>query len=88
MMHNNNRYKNYGLKGNVSLPHNTPSILFEKDMYNIVRNTEFRNVDKDFQDILKGDINEMRSSKNFFNFCRQVNKPVRNVRHRLQQTFR
>ena len=85
MMRDNDNYTNYGLRSNISV-HQNPD--FENDIYDMVGNIEFRKVRNDFQDKLKEAINEILSPKNFMCFSRQVNKPVQNVRHRLQQTFR
>ena len=90
MMRDNDNYTEYGLRSNISLPQNPALTYFENNIYDMVRNIEFRNVRNDFQD----GINETqrRHKRNTFLeklicFCGQVNKPVRNVRHRLQQMF-
>ena len=46
---------------------------FEYDIHGMVRNIEFRKVQNEFQDKLKEDINEIRSSKSLFVF---ENKPT------------
>ena len=81
MMSDNDNYRNYGLRSNIPPPQNPALTSFKNDIYNMERNIEFRKVLNDFQDKLKKDIREIRSSG-------QVNEPVRNVRHRLQQIFR
>ena len=78
-MHDNDNYTNYGLRSNMSHPHNPALIPFENDIYYMVRNTEFRNVRNDFQDKLKKDISEIHSSKNLFVFAGKSTK--------LYQTF-
>ena len=50
----------------MSPPQNLALTSFENDIY---QNIEFRKVHNDFQDKLKEDINEIRSSKNLFVFA-------------------
>ena len=69
MMRDNNNYTKYGLRSNISPPQNPALTSFEKDIYDMVRNIEFRKVRNDYQYKLKEDINEIRSSKNFFVFA-------------------
>ena len=66
MIGNNDNYTNYGLRSNMSPPQNLALTSFENDIYQII---EFRKVHNDFQDKLKEDINEIRSSKNLFVFA-------------------
>ena len=62
-------YTNYGLRSNIS-PSQDPALTsFENDIYDMVRNLDFRKARNDFQDKLKEDINEIRSSKNLFVFA-------------------
>ena len=44
MMPNNDNYTNYCLRSNVSPPQNPALTTFENDIYNMVRNIEFRKV--------------------------------------------
>ena len=67
-MCNNNSHTNYGLRSNISFPRIQALTTFENDIYNLIRNIEFRIVRNDFQDKLKEDI-EACSSKNVFNFA-------------------
>ena len=71
MMHNNDNYTNYALRSNISPLQNQALTSFENDIYDMVRNIEFRNVCNNFQDKLEEDINKIHSSKNLFVF---VNK--------------
>ena len=69
MMRDNNNYTNYGLRSNISPPQNPELTSFENDIYDMARKIEFRKVRNGFQDQLKEDINEIRSSKNLFLFA-------------------
>ena len=66
MIRNSNNYTNYGLRSNISPLQNPALTYFESDIYDMVRDIKFRKVHNDFQDKLKEDINEIRSSKNLF----------------------
>ena len=66
MMYDNDNYLNYGLRSNISSTQNPALTSFENDIYDMVRNIEFRNVRNDFQDKLKEEINKIRSSKDLF----------------------
>ena len=66
MMCSSDNYTNYSLRSNVSLPQSPALTSFENNIYNMVRNIEFRNVSNDFQDKLKEDKNKIRSSKDLF----------------------
>ena len=65
-------------------PQNRALTSVENNIYDMVRNMELRDVRSDFQDKLKEDINETRSSKILICFCEQDNKPVRIVSQRSQ----
>ena len=58
----------YGLRSNISPPQNPALTSFENDIYEMVRNIEFRKVRNYFLDKLKEDINETRSPENLFVF--------------------
>ena len=62
-------YTNYGLRSNISPPQNPALTSFENDIYDIVKNIEFRNVRNNFQGKLKEDINRISFSKNLFVFA-------------------
>ena len=48
MMRDNDNYTNYGSRSNI-LPHQNSALAsFENDIYNMVKNIEFRNVRNDF----------------------------------------
>ena len=64
MIRDNDNYTNYGLRSDISPSQNPALTSFENDIYDMVRK-----VRNDFQDKLKGGINEMRSSKNLFVFA-------------------
>ena len=72
MMRDNN-YTNYDLKRNVSPSQNTALTSFENDIYDMLRNTEFRNVRSDFQDRLREDINKIFLQKLIFFADRSTN---------------
>ena len=61
MMRDNDNYRNYGLRSNVT-PLQNPALT----SHDMVRNIKFRNVCNDFQDILKEDINKIRFIYIFF----------------------
>ena len=67
-MHDNDNCTNYGLRNIISPSQNSPLTSVENNIYDMVRNMELRQVRSDFQDKLKEDINEVRSSKNLFVF--------------------
>ena len=58
----------WGLRSNISPPQNTALTSFENDIYEMIRNIEFRKVRNYFQDKPKEDINEIRSPENLFVF--------------------
>ena len=66
MMRNNGNYTNFALISNISLTKNPALTSFENETYNMVKNIEFMKDRYDFQDKLKEDTNELRSSKNLF----------------------
>ena len=66
MMRNNGNYTNFALISNISLTQNPALTSFENETYNMVKNIEFMKDRYDFQDKLKEDTNELRSSKNLF----------------------
>ena len=57
-------YKTYGFKSSRKAPPNNELKLFEKDLYDMVRNIQFRPVKNDFQKKLKEDIRKIKNTEN------------------------
>ena len=57
-------YKTYGFKSSRKAPPNNELKLFEKDLYDMVRNIQFRPVKNDFQKELKEDIRKIKNTEN------------------------
>ena len=55
MMRNDDNYTNYGFRSNISPSQNPALTSFKVDIYDMVRNIEFRKVRNDFQGKLKED---------------------------------
>ena len=55
MMRNDDNYTNYGFRSNISPSQNPALTSFKADIYDMVRNIEFRKVRNDFQGKLKED---------------------------------
>lgn len=67
MIRDNKNYINYFFSSNISRPENPALTSFENDnIYNMIRNIEFRNVHSNFQDKLKEGIDKKRPSNNLF----------------------
>ena len=66
MMRNNDNYTNFALISNISPTQNPALTSFENEIYSMVKNVEFMKDCYDFQDKLKEDTNELRSSKNLY----------------------
>ena len=58
--------KNYGFPSEKSPPQNKDLIAFENDMYNLIKNIEYKTYKSEFQQKLTNDINEMRNSKEMY----------------------
>ena len=54
--------ESFGFKSRAVPPQNSQLIAFENDMYELVRNITFRNRDNEFQQKLKHDVKNIRSS--------------------------
>ena len=65
-MRNNDNYTNFALISNISPTQNPALTSFENEIYSMVKNIEFMKDRYDFQDKLKEDTNELRSSKNLY----------------------
>ena len=58
------QFDNFGFKTSATPPQNEYLNVFENDLYEMIRNIEFINVRNKFQDKLKQDLENIRSSKN------------------------
>ena len=77
-----NRTDKYGFKSRKCPPSNNELCSFESDLYDMIKNVEFRNHHDKFQDQLRQDIKKIKSSTKAFipadkttNFY-QINKPT------------
>ena len=64
---------NFGFKSNKTPPQNEHLNPFENDIYELVKNIEFKNVKNKFQNKLKRDLKNIRTSKNIFVFADKAN---------------
>ena len=64
---------NFGFKSNKTPPQNEHLNPFENDIYELVKNIEFKNVKSEFQNKLKRDLKNIRTSKNLFVFADKTN---------------
>ena len=56
--------ENYGLKTSKTPPPHTDLAAFENEMYKLINDVQFKNVNNDFQCQLQKDVNEIKKSEN------------------------
>ena len=61
-----NETNNYGFRSRKCPPHNDELDNFESDLYDMIKNIEFRNQHDEFQDKLRQDIKKINSSTKAF----------------------
>ena len=61
-----NETNNYGFRSRKCPPHNDELDNFESDLYDMIKNIEFRNQHGEFQDKLRQDIKKINSSTKAF----------------------
>ena len=65
--------ENFGFMSNKTPPQNESINPFEDDIYELVKNIEFKSVKNKFQQKLNGDLKNIRNSKNLFVFADKTN---------------
>ena len=61
--------ENFCFKSNITLPQNEHLTPFENDLYDMVRNLEFKTGQRDFQKTSMSDLKKIQSSKNVMLFA-------------------